>query len=153
MVSTSFGRIGVHEQAAARAFANFRVIIRRAEGKAATLDFWATRRATLAAPIERAVELCKPHHTLKITGLTANSGWIVVQIDTQSRRAKDGSEISDEAIDYAQAKKVAAVLEKTIVVCREDVQPLTGSSSTRERKEKGTKKAPGKFRLWLLGIR
>ena len=78
------------------------------------------------------MELCESHDPLEIAGFAADARRIVVQVDAEAGRAKDRTEIAEEPIEHTQSEQVASILDNSIVIGREDVQPLSARGTACE---------------------
>ena len=64
-----------------------------------------------------------------------------MHVHAESRRPEDRLEPADKPIEHTQAKRIAAVFDKAVVVGGEDVEPLPGGSATGEGKQERAKVA------------
>ena len=96
------------------------------------------------------MKLGEPHDPFEVAGFSADSGWIVVQIDAQARRPENWIEIAQEPIYYAQPQQIASILDHPIVVGCEDVQPFSARGTACEGQKEPTEQPADTVRLLVV---
>ena len=121
--------------------------LRGAEWKCTSLNLGLSGRPRSGTPIQGPMKLRESHDPFEIAGFSVNSRRVVVQVDAQTGGTEDRTEIAEEPIYHTQSKQVASMLDRSIVVGREDVQPFSARGTACEGQKEPAEQPADTVRL------
>src|SRR5690554_7124977 len=83
------------------------------------------------------MQLGVARNSFQIAWLTANTRWVVVHVQIQTRRAEDRHEVAQKTVQQVQASQLCSGFYQPVVVGGKNVQAITNPGAACKAHQKG----------------